>query len=417
MLTGTAKSHILPTKIWNKYFILIFIICTASGLCGQIFNATIALYIKNLGGSTGTAGTIISMSTIASVIVSFFCGRLVDLKGRRIFILCGLIIMAVTAILFKFLPFLAILPLLNFIMGTGSTASNIGMSAAVIDIVPKDRLGEGVGYYGLTQTLTTAVGAPIGLALISGGAFDNLFNAATVFVAFGIICSLFCNYEKKGFGYFKRGQNIAASDKEKDAIDTAEKSGFFRKFVEVGALPAFITQLIFIIGCTFNLSFISLYAELEGIKNIGFFFTMSAIGMLAGRLFTSRLTDRVNPLFLLTPGFIIGAVNFILLIFAPENNILIYISGVIYGLSLGIVTTVLNTLAIRNSAENRRGAASATYSLSITLGIGLGGILLGFVIDLTGFIATLLACTGLSVASIFFSILFFREKKARNQIV
>ncbi|SCP98552.1 MFS transporter [Anaerobium acetethylicum] len=410
MTNETTMNHTAVEKVWNRYFILLFSICVCSGICMQIFNSIAILYVKSLGGSTAIAGIVVAMATLTSVIGAFFFGRLIDMKGRQQFILWGLIFMVMAVVAFKLLPFLAILPILSLVQGAGNTASMIGMSAAVTDVVPKDRLGEGVGYFGLTQALTTAIGPSLGIALISENRFDSVFYVAATVAGLGIICALFCDYEKKGFGSFQKIQTVKESSEAGEAAESGKEYAGIRKYIEVGALPAFITQFLLFVSCTFNLSYIGFFAKDQGIENVWAFFTMSAIGMLIARLFTSRLVDSVAPLKLLVPGLLIGGSSYIVLIFTPQFNQLIGASGMLYGLSLGIVTPVLNALAIWNSPENRRGAASATYSLSVTMGIGIGGLLLGILIDLIGFQFTLLACVGLVGLSILCSVYFFREK-------
>ena len=397
----------LPTKIWNRYFILIMFFSIASGIVGQVFGTITSRYVVNLGGSQTQAGAVVFIATIATLIASLLSGWLVDTYGRRIVLLTGYVIMLAATALFRFFPFIAAFCVLRIIQAAGMSASGAAGGTAYVDVTPAARLGEAAGYFGLVQSFTTAFGPMIGLGLIlktaQGENYDLIFGVSALFVALALLAGLFLTYEKRGFGNPR-----TAPEGEQ------EKPRGLRRFIEPKALPASVVQFWFFTGCAFNVSFLSLYADAHGIANISWFYTTSAVGMFLTRLLAGRLSDRHGTLPVLLVGFAIGIASFALHLVAPYWQPFVYISGFIYGLALGLITPALNAAAVRASPANRRGAAMATYSLSISVGLGIGALFFGWTSDMFGYTATLCLSMLLAVVSMILSVVFFRGHHARQ---
>jgi predicted MFS family arabinose efflux permease len=64
---------------------------------------------------------------------------------------------------------------------------------------------------------------------------------------------------------------------------------------------------------------------------------------------------------------------------------LFYCAGGLFGLSMGLAFPLFNTVAVKCAPPERRGAASALYGLANDMGIGLGSVMWGAVIDSAGY--------------------------------
>ena len=83
----------------------------------------------------------------------------------------------------------------------------------------------------------------------------------------------------------------------------------------------------------------------------------------------------------------------------------------LYGLGQGALYPILNGLAIKLAHPEHIGAANSTFFSSIDLGYGIGSILLGAVLQYTGFTVIFIASAGLNlVALILYLILFVWRK-------
>ena len=68
-----------------------------------------------------------------------------------------------------------LLLVLRSLHGIGFSATTNAPGTIVSDIVPKSRLAQGVGYYGLSNTLVTAVGPALTLFIIQYFSYNVLF--------------------------------------------------------------------------------------------------------------------------------------------------------------------------------------------------------------------------------------------------
>ena len=114
------------------------------------------------------------------------------------------------------------------------------------------RLGEGMGYFEFTATIATALGLVIAMSLINRNGYNVLFILRTFVVVFSLLLSLLICYNKP----------------EPNPVGT--KNNIIEKAAIVPGLTIFFVSLT--LGAI--VSFIALYANQQGIKNIGPFFLL-----------------------------------------------------------------------------------------------------------------------------------------------
>jgi len=171
-----------------------------------------------------------------------------------------------------------VLLIIRFIHGFGWGASSTASSTIASDIIPKSRLGEGMGYFGLTSTLAMAVAPALGLELLSVYGFNMVFYTSAGVVLISIFIALLIKYHKPD----------VLPKPEPDVLVKSEETGIIERSA---ILPAIV---IFFVTMTYGaiVSFIALYAGQKQIENIGLFFTIYAVALLISRPYFGRLTDR-----------------------------------------------------------------------------------------------------------------------------
>ena len=71
-----------------------------------------------------------------------------------------------------------------------------GMSVAFTDVLPQNKMGEGLGYSGLTNSLSSALGPVIAMALYEVTASYEMVYLASVFLVLISFAIMFvCRYE------------------------------------------------------------------------------------------------------------------------------------------------------------------------------------------------------------------------------
>jgi len=401
-----------PIKIFNRYFALVTLLNLILVTMNVMFNATISLHIDSKGYPAALAGTATSIGAIVAVIYRFFGGKLCDLFGRRNLLAIGFLMFAIGSMLLGIADGIGVLLALRVLQMIGFSITSTSISVAVVDIVPKERLGEGIGYYGLSNSVAQAIAPSVGLALFAtSGAFTSVMAFACLSgIAASIIVIAFFKYEKDiGF----HGNRINADKKEKMSKVNISERGVW-KFIEKKAIPALVVNSFIYFVVALIMLFLTLYASRERIANAGLFFTISVISMIVARLFAGRISDRFGTIAAVLPGSLLLASGFVLLILSGNIKILYYISGVCYGLGVGISDPALNAAAVKAAGADRRSIASSTFMMSVDIGFILAPVLWGALIDVMPFAFVFAIAGGISIMAAILSVVIF-GRKTENQ--
>ena len=122
------------------------------------------------------------------------------------------------------------------------------------------------------------------------------------------------------------------------------------------------------------------YAASLGIGNIGIFFTVYAIVLLAARPLFGRLADKAGMDRVLIPSFGIFALSFVVVALARSLPMLL-LGAALAALGYGALNPIIQTLCIRTVAPERRGVASNTEFFGMDLGYFLGPLLGGILYE------------------------------------
>jgi len=356
--------------LWTRDFILISIASLFITLGFQMLLPVLPVFSAKLGGSDAWAGLVVGIFTISAVIMRPIAGRLLDKQGRKGVFLIGLLVFLICVLLYNWTSTILVLLILRFIHGFGWGASSTASSTIASDIIPKSRLGEGMGFFGLTSTLAMAVAPALGLELLDGYGFSTVFYISAGFVLISIMIAFPIKYHKPEVD-------------QKPDVDKSVDPGKAGIIEKSAILPAVV---IFFVTMTYGaiVSFIALYAGQRQVENIGLFFTIYAVALLISRPYFGRLTDRKGTSYAVLPG-IICVILSMCLIYSANSLIVFLIAGFIYGIGFGAIQPALQAMSVRKVDHARRGAANATFFLGFDLGIGAGAILWGIIAEHYGY--------------------------------
>jgi MFS family permease len=143
---------------------------------------------------------------------------------------------------------------------------------------------------------------------------------------------------------------------------------------------------MFTVSLTYGsiVSFLPIFATKQGIVNPGIFFSVFAITLIAVRAIAGKISDVRGRKFVIAPGMLLIILGLWVLSSADSLQTFL-ISAVFYGLGFGAVQPALMALLVDKIDEKGRGAAMGTFTASFDLGIGVGSILLGLVLQYTSF--------------------------------
>ncbi|MDQ0221012.1 MFS transporter [Peribacillus cavernae] len=384
-------------KLWTKDFIIVSSVNFFLTLVFYLLLVILAVYsVEEFDASTSQAGLVTGIFIIGALIGRLFTGRIIDSIGRKKMLFIGLSFFILATCLYFLnygITFLLINRLLHGIsLGIASTATG----TIVAQIIPLTRRGEGIGYYSMSSTLSTAIGPFIGLYMSQHTSFQMIFSFCLVLGVISLITAFFLYVPV-----------LKATTKP------AEPKGFkLSHFVEPKALPiAFITLAVAFCYSSV-LSFINFYAtEINLVSAASFFFIVYAAAVLVSRPFTGRIMDRKGANCIMYPAFIIFAAG-MLLLSSANHSITLLASGILIGLGFGNMQSITQAIAVKLTPPDRMGLATSTFFISLDAGLGFGPYLLGFIIPITGYSA-LYVMMGIVVLTTSVLYYFLHGKKER----
>ncbi|WP_449620078.1 MFS transporter [Robertmurraya sp. Marseille-Q9965] len=376
-------------KLWTKDFIVVSSVNFLLTLVFYLLMVTIAVYaVDEYHASPSQAGLVTGIFIIGTLIGRLFIGRTIDIIGRKKTLVIGLILFILTTALYFVhlgIGFLLFTRFLHGVMlGMASTASG----TIVAQIIPNSRKGEGIGYFSMSATLSTAIGPFIGLYMSQHTSYEMIFSFC---LALGIICLI--------TSFFVYVPKLV------EKSPTSVSKGFkISDFIEPKALPiAFITLAVAFCYSSV-LSFINFYAmEIDLVDAASFFFIVYAAAVLVSRPFTGRLMDVKGANYVMYPAFILLAAG-LLILSQAHSSFTLLVSGVLIGLGFGNMQSCTQAIAVKLTPVHRMGLATSTFFIFLDAGLGFGPYLLGFVIPLTGY-STLYIILG--VLALLTTILYF----------
>lgn len=423
-MSGTTGKRDRP-RLWTGDFTLTLAIAFCAFVSCQALNNGTPLYITRIGGTTGFAGALILDFSIAAAAARLFAGRIVDRAGRKRIMVAGALLLIAGSVLAIPLPGFYPQIVLRALQGIGFACVTTASATAAADVLPTERLGEGIGYYALGQSLGMAFGPAFGIFLCSLAFAESLFAGVAGVGAVLLILVMCCNYEKhverlpetseyrvleerrRRLAEEAADGDIGAIEEEvEDADRYRGLAALFEKRAFVGALP----MIVICLGFAIPVSYTALYAQSLGLSNAGMFFFVGAIAMTASRFLGGRLLDIVPPRILFLMTNLCGIAMFLVMAFV-HTEWMLYIGGFFFGLSMGFAFPLLNSMAVKNTPPERWGAANAMFLLANDMGVGLGASLWGFVADSVGFLPVMLGGAAMFVVGYAIALIVFPHGK------
>jgi MFS family permease len=343
-------------------------------MCGFTFTVFLSLFqllpvapfrILDLGGSTGVAGLFLGTLTYASALSAPITGALADRIGKRRMLLITSLAIACFSVAYALSPNYWLPLILVFFHGLFWSGLLSASSAYMTEVIPEDRRAEGIGYWGMSTMLATAIAPAVGLWvyrhgwawLCAGIAVLNLVMAA---IAWRL------------------------------PPDSTVSARFSREHVLRGSLVEWrvVAVALALFLCSFGygglMSFAALFSERHGITPKSIFFTAFALTVLVTRVFSGRLADRVGHKRFLLPCLALTTVGLSATALAETRTQLV-VAAAVFGLGFGSQYPAFVGHVLDFVDPNRRGAAFGGILAAFDTGIGTGSIAAGWIAEHAGF--------------------------------
>ncbi|MEA5018781.1 MAG: MFS transporter [Gordonibacter sp.] len=383
-------------RLWTPLFVGLVATTLCCYLTGQGLNTGTSVYLSLTGNGAAFAGILAAIFSAAAAIARLVCGPLIDRTGRYRVLLAGSVLLVIGTGIPAFISNDTVFVLCRIMQGIGFSAATTASATAAADILPRSRMGEGIGYYGLGQAIAMSIGPALALILVATKPAENLYLGLAGIAAIGLGVAILCRYEH-------HPEKLPPTSAYRRLKDQPEKpAGTLRlaDILEWRALPGALPMMVLCPVFGFGIFFVGLYGTSLGIGNPGLFYTLSALSMIVVRLRSQSFMDRIAPLKIFSVAISCGLVAFLLLQVSSINHLAYYVAGIVYGVCLGISMPLNQTVAVKNTPLERWGAGSALYLLACDIGVGVGAAAWGFINEAAGFTVSLWCAMACMVAAL-----------------
>jgi MFS family permease len=366
--------------LWTKSFVAVcvgnFLLFFAFYLLLPILPLYLIEYFQT---SHSTIGIILSCYTVAALVIRPMAGFILDRVRRKPVYLVAYFAFVIIFVGYAEATLLATFIIIRILHGLAFGLVTTAGNTVIVDIMPSQRRGEGLGYFGIANNLAMAIGPMVSLFMEGNYHYSFIFYFA---LALGLIGFIFASSVKVPV------KNIAKVEEVKQT-----PYHLYDRFFLVKGLRAGICLVLLAIPYAMITGYIPIYGESLGFQNsMGIFFSMMAVGLIGSRLFSGRMVDKGYITRIIALGNLICVVSFFLLASLERSGAIydrlpaigFYVVPFLLGVGYGMIFPAFNTLFVNLAPNNRRATASSTYLTSWDVGIGLGLIAGGKIADLPG---------------------------------
>ena len=323
-------------------------------------NPLINGYAKELGASSAFAGIIVGIMSLAAMFLRPVAGNLTDKfsKYRLSFIGGTLIFVGVMG--YVLTPSSGWLLLFRLINGTGYVLCTVCMTTWLAFLVPRQHVGEAMGFYGLMNALAMALAPAVSINIYQKIGYRTSLVASAVSALLMIVVIQF----------------VGDHALPKKRVRTQKKSF---KIIQFNVLPVAILTTLFAIPYFVTQADIVTYVEQKHLTvAVGSYFLIYAVVLLIIRVGLKRYFDtvRFGVWFWLS---LVSTAAYIILLAIMNNDWQMALAAALMASGYGIIYSVLQSTALLLAPIEEQGLASATFYLGLDIAMAFGPMISGVI--------------------------------------
>ena len=322
----------------------------------------IAGYSESLGAAATLMGIIGGLMNICALFCRPVVGNLADKISKYKLSFFGAGLMAISCIGYILAWNSAFIIVSRIINGIGYSCCSVCMSTWMSNMLPKEKIGSGMGLYGTMNALAMAIAPAIGVSIYERVGYKTAFLAATIFVVLTILSIQFVH---------DKGEPVS-SDRE-------ENANTYRKLeiVDKNVIPVAIIIMLFAIPYCATQSFLVSYVAKRQLNvTVSLFFPLYAAIIFILRLSMKNIFDKKPFSFFLILSSASAFIS-IAILTVMKNDLAMFLAAAFMAGGYGIMYSVCQSTAMLLAGKGRRGLANSTFYIGLDLGMALGPIMGG----------------------------------------
>lgn len=355
----------LDWKVFSALFLSMFATITGVGIVVPL----LPVYAHDLGAGGIYVAMIFGAFSLSRTFLLPYFGGLSDQKGRKPFIVTGLLFYVLISVAFIFLNNVNWLIILRFIQGAASAMIMPVVQAYIGELSPSGKEGITMGLF------NTSMFAGLSLGPMIGGVLNDYVNIEAAFACMGALAFI---------GFLFSLIFLPPRSSERIIARSSGSTGWWSNLTDQTMAGLFIFRFAHTACIGIIWGFLPVFADVQ------FSMSSSAIAvlimlnvMISGitQVPMGYLSDRFDRRIFVTSGGLVACGAIWSFNWATGFNYL-FIASVVFGIGGGTSLSALMAMGVQyGSRIKAMGAAMALLTMSHSLGMLVGSLLAGIMMD------------------------------------
>lgn len=347
-------------KLWNANYVKVWLANFMIFFSFMLLTPLLPIYLSEyFGANKDTIGLVLFGYSVMALIARLFSGYIVDSFPRKMVLLISFTLFTLFFVGYVAAGSLMLFALVRTMHGVPFGFTTVSNSTVAIDVLPSSRRTEGIGMYGLSNNLASAISPSIAIWIyVTTHNFDIIFWLAMIVALGGLII------------------DSTIKLKPRDLVQEKKAISMDRFFLVKGWSEA-LTMMCFAFSYGVVSTYVAIYGQEElGIEGgSGTFFFLFAVGLIVSRLQGSKALRQGKIAYNAAIGVCVSLGGYLLFAAMP-NAVGYYGAALIIGLGNGHMYPAYQNMFVDLAPHSQRGTANSSVLVAWDVGCGLG-ILLG----------------------------------------
>ena len=343
------------TKVWVANFMIFFSF--------MLLTPLLPIYLsEQFAANKDTIGLVLFGYAVMALVARLFSGYMVDSFPRKTVLLLSFAVFTLFFVGYVAAGTLVLFAVVRTVHGMPFGITTVANSTVAIDVLPSSRRTEGIGLYGLSNNLASAISPMVAIWIYTETHnFDIIFWMATAVAAIGLLI------------------DSTVKTRPRERVKDKQKVSFDRFFLVKGTGAA-LTMVCFAFSYGVMSTYVAIYGkETLGIEGgSGTFFLLLSVGLILSRLQGNKALRQRRITYNASIGVCVSLCGYLLFAAVP-NEIGYYGAALIIGLGNGHMYPAYQNMFVDLAPHTQRGTANSSILVSWDVGVGMG-ILLGGVL-------------------------------------
>lgn len=360
-MTEKERKTVMEKKLYSKDIILVLAASFFYMSSPMLVTPLITGFTESIGASAAVMGFVGGLMNLCSLFCRPLAGNLADRISKYKLTFIGAVLMTIASAGYILAPNEMTVVFSRIINGAGFACCSVCLSTWMSNMLPKEKIGSGMGFYGTMNALGMAVAPAIGVSVYQRFGYRTAFCIALLFSLAILLVIRFVG---------DKGEPVNDSLELKRERPRLE-------LIDIKVLPIALIIMLFAIPYCATQSFLVTYVEVQGLDiAVSMFFPSYAVVLIVLRLSLRNLFDKLPfQVFLLISC--ISELLAIVLLAVMRSNAAMFLASAFLAGGYGIMSSVCQSAAMLLAGREKRGLANSTYYIGLDLGMTLGPMIGG----------------------------------------